>query len=124
MTEQETTEIIAKWHRYSLLGSPEEPDYGPDTPRAYGLSSAEKSYQDKSRDHWSTTQELIDERTKNKDAKEAYEKVEPIYKGLGYMERLHVTTYYFNRDKFSGPVPRQVQESVNQFRGKVANEGR
>lgn len=122
MTDQEVSDNIAKWHRYSVLGSPDEPDYGPDTPRAYGLSSAEKSYIDKSRDHWSTTQELIDERTKNKDTKEAYDRIEPIYKKLDYMSRLHVTTYYFGQRPV--PVPRQMQESINTFRGKVAHEGR
>jgi hypothetical protein len=122
VTDQEVSEAIAKWHRYSLLGAPDEPDYGPDTPRAYGLSSAEKSYVDKGRDHWSTTQELIDERTMNKDTREVYERIEPIYKKLDYMMRLHVTTYYFGQRPV--PTPRQMQESINTFRGKVANEGR
>lgn len=119
MTDAEVSEIVDKWRRYSLLGSPEEPDYGPGTPREYGLSSAEKTFDDPNRDLWRSLQDRIDESERRKDTKEAYEKVEPVYKALDYMSRLHVTTYYFGQRPV--PTPRQMQESINTFRGKVAN---
>jgi len=122
VTDQEVSDDIDKWRRYSVLGSPDEPDYGPDTPRAYGLSSAEKTFDDPNKDLWLPLQERIDEAERRKGTKEAYDRIEPIYKKLDYMTRLHVTTYYFGQRPV--PTPRQMQESINTFRGKVANEGR
>jgi hypothetical protein len=123
LTEQEVSDDIDKWRRYSVLGSPDEPDYGPDTPRAYGLSSAEKTFDDPNRDLWRPLQDRINEAERRKDTKEAYDTVEPVYKSLDFGTRMQVKAFYFERNDWSGPPSHRMREAVNIFRGKVAHEG-
>ena len=114
MTDQEVSEAIAKWIKYSKVGHPSEPDYGDDRPIGYIPAGLESKY--RSPQIWHAPEPVLEA------GRDDYEKIEAVYKGLDYMARLHVTTYYFGQRPV--PVPRKMQESINTFRGKVANEGR
>ena len=122
MIGQEVSDRIDGWVLQCRMGDPEEADYGNGMPDSYCLASAERGYVAAGRAHWSTTQELLDERNKHNSRKEDWQIVEPIYQALDGTTQFHVRMYYFFQRPV--PVPRQMQESINTFRGKVANEGR
>ena len=118
MTESDATEAIADWVRVCLYGVPDEHDAGSEAPREYGMASPERGYRAKSRDHWSTVQELIDERRRQDPDKlrGTHERVEACYKAMG-SDRWYVTNYYFGARQV--PLGRAMRDAVDKFREMV-----
>jgi len=116
MTESDISERIVKWIWYTDRGSPDEHDFGDGMPRPYGLSSVERTYFNKNRKDWMTTQERIDEIQASKYTKDDFLLVERPFQSFTKTEQLSI--WYHRWTPFER-VPHAYEELIQRFRAKV-----
>ena len=110
MTDDEINERVGKWWLYSLVGNPEEADYGPDTPR--GMQSAGLESQYRSPQNWHAAEP-------RKDATRAdYMLVEPIYRRRCVRDRMTICYYAQHPAKLIRFTEKDVMQA---FRNEVGN---
>lgn len=117
MNEAEISERIVKWIWYTERGSPDEHDFGDGTPRSYGMSSVERTYFNRNRKDWMTSQERIDEIQASKYNVDDFALVEKPFRTFSKVDQL---TIWYHRWTPVERLPSQFEEVVQRFRAKVS----
>ena len=117
MTDADISARIVKWIWYNDRGSPDEHDFGDGLPRQFGLSSVERTYFNKNRKDWMTTQERIDEVQASRYTKVDFEMVERPFRSFTMGDQLAI--WYHRWTPFER-LSQPYDELVRAFRAKVA----
>lgn len=108
MSDPKAPKRILLWWLYSLVGNPEEADYGPETPQGYGSVGLESQY--RSPQIWARPEPRLVA------TKADYELVEPIYRKRDVRDRLTII-YYAGHP--SRPITRLNRDVIESFSNEV-----